>query len=156
MLSWRCVQTGEGWHHFLNRPQLNIPPWNHTSQESAWTLTSGGKDHGAIVNMQSTVVIQLVLTGNSWCGLCGGENKCSKFLTGGPWLLIWQVVSQVYVKNHYTGTNPSKTKPSPTHECKKCHVSKIMMSSLPFGKGRGTAVVFTSVVQCSYATEWKK
>lgn len=67
------------------------------------------------------------------------KNTSSLFLMGCPWLFIWQVVSQVYVNNHYTGNNPSKRKPNPTHECEKCHVSTIMMSSPPFGKGRGTA-----------------
>lgn len=38
------------------------------------------------------------------------------------------------VNNYYTGHSPSKTKPNPTHECKKCHVFKIMIFSLPFGK----------------------
>lgn len=115
-----CIQMRERWHHFLNLLRLNILQLNQTSQEPAWTLRSGGKDCGAIVSIQSAVVIQLVLTGNSSWGLCGGENKSSKFLKGGPWLLIWQVVSQVYVNNHYTENNLSKTKPNPTHECKKC------------------------------------
>ena len=42
----------------------------------------------------------------------------------------------MYVNNHYTGHRPSKTKPNPTHECKKCHVFKVMMFSLLFGKAR--------------------
>lgn len=72
------------------------------------------------------------LTGSFWWGLHGGENPSLEFLTGGPWLFIWQVVSQVYVNNHYTGNKPSKTKPNPAHECEKCHVSKIVISSLRF------------------------
>lgn len=42
----------------------------------------------------------------------------------------------MYMNNHHTGHSPSQTKPNLTHECKKCHVSKIMMLSLPFGKAR--------------------
>lgn len=76
--------------------------------------------------------IQTVLIGQPWCCLCGREKKSSKFLLREHRLLIWQVVSQVYVNNHHTGNDFSKTKPSPIHECQKCLVSKIMMGSLPF------------------------
>lgn len=148
-----CIQMGERWDHFLN---LNIPQWSQTSQLPAWTPRSGEKDSGGNCEHAVSCGDPAGSNRNSLWALCGGENKSSKFLTGGPWLLIWQMVNQVYVNNHYTGNNPSKTKPNPTHECKKCHVSKIMMFSLPVGKGRGTAVVFTSAVQCSYSTRWER